>query len=882
MSTDNMSDAKKNVRRLNTRLKREREQRGWTQNELAERVGSTQVNVSRWEHGDTVPGPYFRQKLAELFGKSIEQLGFIASNTEEQQEEAGIPIETASPRDALAASLLWNVPHRRNFYFTGREDVLAHLYTVLNDRKAAALNQAQAISGLGGIGKTQIAVEYAYRYRKHYQAVFWINASSHDAFSADFVALTTLLSLPEQRDQDQDIVVRAVKRWLSSDPHWLLILDNLDSLRLIDEFLPPDAAGDVLITTRQQALGTIAQSIEVEKMEKAEGVKFLLRRAKLLGPDTAPDQLTPEQQAQATEIVSLLDGLPLALDQAGAYIEETRCGLSHYLDLYATRRKELLSRRGRLPVDHPEPVATTWSLSFQKAAQESATAADLLRLLAFLGPEAIPEEIITADAMLFGSGSDTAAIDPLKVNEAIEILLRYSLIWRNPKEHLLNIHRLVQAVLRDTMDKDTQSLWAERAIRAVNTVFPDVELKTWDRCRRCIPHVLECASYAEAYALTFPKAARLFNEAASYLIVRAGYEQAELLLLKALVIRQQILEAHHPAIAQILNDLGVLYLNQGKYREAEVQLQMALAIRQQVLGETHPDLAQTLYDLANLYRTRGIYTKAEPLYLDALHIRENLPDIDSLLLAQSYYGLAKLYYSMEQYEQAKKFCGQALHIREKRLGNEHFLIATTLNLLAKIYQGQNVLDRAEVLNLRALLIREHTSGPDHPHVAVILNSLIEIYHAEGRFSEVDPLIARSLRIQEQSLGPEHPYLAYSLTNKAAHFFLLGNYIQAESYYKKAMIIREQRLGLDHPRTASTYRDLAQLYDAWGKSDESESFYKKALSARENAFGRDNLAVVSLLKQYASFLNKLKREREASELEARLQAIGAKNIASESP
>src|SRR5207248_4300782 len=173
-------------------------------------------------------------------------------------------------------------------------------------------------------------------------------------------------------------------------------------------------------------------------------------------------------------------------------------------------------------------------------------------------------------------------------------------------------------VLRDGMERDAQCVWAERATRAVNHAFPDVELQTWEKCQRCLPHAQMCATYIEAYELAFPEAARLFNEAASYLVAHARYEQAELLLLKALPIRQQVLEANHPDTARTLNDLGVLYFNQGKYQEAEPLLQKALAIREQVLWGEHPDVAQTLYNLASLYRAQGVYAKAEPFYLRAL------------------------------------------------------------------------------------------------------------------------------------------------------------------------------------------------------------------------------------------------------------------------
>ncbi len=867
--------AKKFSRSVVSRLKQERERRAWTQSEVAERIGTTQINISRWENGITVPSPYYRQRLGELFGKSVQELDLVPDSSQERSDDESTFPGTPDSRTSSPPLPIWNVPYRCNLFFTGREDVLAHLYTVLRSSKAAALTQA--ISGLGGIGKTQIAVEYAYRSHDHYQAIFWVNASTRDALSADFVILAVLLSLPEQHEQDQDIVVRAVKRWLSTHKHWLLILDNVDDLDMIVDFLPMHGRGDVLLTTRLQASGTIAQSIEVEKMGLDEGVTFLLRRTKVIAPGASLDEAMKENQAQAAEIVAVLDGLPLALDQAGAYIEETRCGLSQYLSLYGTRRKELLLRRGRFPVDHPNSVVATWSLSFQQVEQESLAAADLLHILAFLNPEAIPEEIITLGAAELGPVLGEVASDPLKFDKIIELLLSYSLIRRTPEVRSLSIHRLVQAVLKDGMDTDIQRLWAERVIRTVNHAFPDVELQTWERCRRYLPHVQICAMYSEEYTLSFPEAARLFNEAASYLVVHASYEQAERLLLRVLAIRQELLEANHPDTARTLNDLGALYRNQGKYQDAESLLQKALTIRQQVLGTEHPDVAQTLHNLASLYRAQGAYEKAEPFYLQALHIRETTLGVDHPLVAQSYYGLAKLYHSQEKYQQAEELCKQALHMQEQRLGDDHPTIASTLNILAKIYQGQNKLDQAKEMNLRALWIRERTSGEDHPHVAIILNNLVEIYHAEGRYHEAEPLIARSLRIHEQSLGSEHPYMAYSLSNLAENFFLRGDYAQAESNYKKALVIREQNLGFNHPRTASTYHNLARLYSVLERYEEAESFYRKAVSILKQAFGPYHPAVADTLEQYAILLRKLKRESEAFELEVRIQAIRAGQV-----
>lgn len=876
MSAEDVSEVKS--KSGNSRLRQEREQRGWTQSEVAERLRTTRINVGRWENGLTFPSPYYRQKLAELFGKSLQELDLIPEGAEGRNEENAPSGNT----DSHIAPPIWNVPYRRNPFFTGREDVLTHLYTVLRGRKMAALTQAQAISGLGGIGKTQIAIEYAYRYRDQYKATFWVNASTLDTLNTDFAALAVLLGLSEHYESDQDVIVPLVKHWLATYTQWLLILDNVDKLEMVVDFLPVNFSGDVLFTTRLQALGTVAQGIEVEKMGLDDSMIFLLHRIKALLPGASLDQVTAENKALAAEVFTALDGLPLALDQAGAYIEETRCGLSQYLKLFSIRRKELLLRRGKFPVAHPDSVAATWSLSFEQVAQESPATVDLLNLFAFLNPEAIPEEAITLGAAESGPTLAALAHEPLELDAMIELLLSYSLIRRNSETESLSLHRLVQAVLKDDMDRETQHMWAERAIRVVNRAFPDAEPKTWERCQRLLPSVHTCAMHSEEYALSFPEAARLFNEAASFLMIRGSYAQAKPLLLRALAIRQQILKDTHPDYARTLNDLGTLYLNQGKYQEAEPLLQKALAIRQQVLGEEHLAVAETVYNLANLYRAWGKYAKAEPFYLQALHIRETASDTDDPLVALSRYGLARLYYSQEKYQQAEEFCSRALSIQEEHLGNNHPTLSSTLVILAKIYQKQNELNRAREMNMRALKIRKNASGSDDPRVATIVNSLVEIYHAEGEYNKARPWIDRAFMIHEQTLGWEHPFMAYSLNNLAENCFLRGDYEQAEIHYKEALHIREQHLGFDHPHTGSSYYQLARLYATIERDEEAEIFYRKALSIRERVFGFDHSIVASTIEQLVRSLRKLKKDREASELEARVQAIRETQTAGQSP
>src|SRR5260221_10394018 len=217
-------------------------------------------------------------------------------------------------------------------------------------------------------------------------------------------------------------------------------------------------------------------------------------------------------------------------------MEKTIGGWPFYQTLHPPRRKDLLQRRSKLRSDHPEPVGTTWSLSFQKVEQANPAAAELLRLCAFLDPDAIPEDIITEGAAEAGPLLHPVAADPFQLNEAIEVLRTYSLIKRNAEAKTLNMHRLVQVVLKDGMEKKTQRKWAERTVKAVNAAFPNGEYSTWPRCQACLPHALACAALIELHTFAFPEAAWLLNRVGWYLREHALHAQAEALLQQVLGI----------------------------------------------------------------------------------------------------------------------------------------------------------------------------------------------------------------------------------------------------------------------------------------------------------------------------------------------------------
>ena len=527
---------------------------------------------------------------------------------------------------SVTDSPLWNVPYSHNPFFIGREALLTHLYNILHDEKAAALTQA--ISGLGGIGKTQLAVEYAYRNRDKYQAILWATATTYETLFTDFVALAELLDLPEKDAQDYTITVQAVKHWLETHSRWLLIIDNADDLEIINDFLPTRGNGHIIITTRSQATGTIAQPLEVTKLEPDDGAVFLLHRARIIPTTALLADVSDEDRANVRAIAHLLDGLPLALDQAGAYIEETGCSLSDYRERFQQERATLLKERGHLFSVHPESVSTTFSLSFQKVQKANPIAADLLRFFSFLSPEAIPFDLLREGAPDLGKLLRRTATDPQKLDSALRTLYSYSLIRRDASSNALYVHRLVQTVLKDEMSARTQRQWAERMVRAVNRAFPPVEVGTWQRCRQLIPQAIVCMTLIDQWHMSFPEAAQLLNRAGLYLHEHAQYTEAEPLFQHALAIHEKRLGPDHPVTAGSLNHLAALYHDRGKYDEAEPLFQRNLAIFERMLGPDHPNTATSLHNLAALYDIQSKYEQAEPLYQRALAIHEQVLGAD--------------------------------------------------------------------------------------------------------------------------------------------------------------------------------------------------------------------------------------------------------------
>jgi tetratricopeptide (TPR) repeat protein len=782
------------------------------------------------------------------------------------------PLATSMP--APSSPRVWNLPYSRNPFFTDREEILELLRANYTENRASLLpRQAQAVGGLAGIGKTQIVTEYAYRYQQEYEYILWTKAATHETLVADFLTLANLLQLPAENGQNQYFVVEAVKLWLLTHTRWLLILDDIDDLELVHTFLPSRGSGHILLTTHLQTVSGIAKRIEVVHMTPEEGALFLLRRANIIEPDAQLDRVSEADRTQALAISELLGGLPLALDQAGAYIEETASSLSDYMTLYSTQRTALLRERGTFAIDHPESVATTWSLSFAKLKTLNPATVELLRFLAFLHPDAIPEEIITEGASELGVILEPIASNPFSLNAVIRELLRYSLIRRNPSVKTLSMHHLLQVILKDEMDEAMQRLWAERAVRAVNRVFSHVEFATWERCQRSLAHAQACAILIDQWQLAFPEATRLVHHTGYYLYERGEYTDAEPFLQQALTIQERILDPQHPDIATTLHDLALLHRAQGKYAQAEPLYLHAIELQKQVLGPSHSSVVTSLNDLAGLYRAQGKFVEADQLYQQALSLREQALGSEHPSVAESLDDFAGLYNDQGKYNQAESMLQRALSIREQALGPQHPQVAMNLNDLALVYNKQKKYAQAEPLYQRALALREQILGSQHPDVATSLNNLAGLYIEQGNDDQAIPLLERSLAIREKTLGEAHPRVATSLNNLAGLYLTQKNYAQAQTLLQRSLIMSEQLLGPQHPDVGGTLSNLAQFYREQQQYAQAEAHYQRALSILEVTLGPQHPLIIKILRNLAELYRDEGEYIQAEQLYRRALAMG---------
>lgn len=749
-------------------LKNLRRRQKINQQYLAERLGVHRNTIGKWERGICLPDS--RGMVLEL-----------ARCLRLDENETGQLLEASLTGPAL----YWHVPYQRNPFFTGRDAFLLTLHNRLCPTSPGIPSQFLAVSGLGGIGKTEVVLEYAYRYALEYRAIFWFSAGTHATLTSSFLALGKYLQLSEGEKEDSQAVIDTVLHWLEMHRDWLLIFDQVEDLAVMNTFLPRSRQGTVLITTHLHSLDGLAQVLTLPPFTSEESCLFLLLRTGLIGEICPFENVPDEYKESAHMVVEAMEGLPLALDQAGSCIYENRYSICEFYHLFLSCPSKILQERSA-HARHPSPLSQTLMLAIEQVRSQNPLAIELLICCAFLAADEIPESLFLFSSCHLGPVLQELLADVWRYHAAVKDLLTYSLIQRCAETQTLRVHRLVQIVLRDALPLETQREWSKRLLQAIDSTFPShrlpcLTLEQLEWSRKLLPHARACVNDRE----TSPQAMRsLLVKLANYLLHYQGQlAEALPLLQRALTLYEGELRPDHAEIAFILSDLGLLYCEQAQYTEAEPFFQSALTLCEQKLGPAHPDTAQSLNNLALLYSCQGRYTEAEPLFqrslsvyiqaLGACHLRTSIP----------LRNLAMLFLCQEKYLLAEPLLQRTLAICEQSLGPSHPWVSMHLHNLASAYHSQKKYEEAEQLYQRALTIREQTLGPMHHSTAASLESLARLYHDIGREEEAEPLYHRALLARQQRLGPAHPDILKSLRHLEKLYSDQERWIEAEFCYR---------------------------------------------------------------------------------------------------
>ncbi len=709
-------------------------------------------------------------------------------------------------------------------------------------------------------------MEYAYRHALEYRAVFWIRAEAEEQITSSLLHIAHVLCLPEWDDQDQQQVFAAVQDWFTTHEQWLLIWDNVEDLASLDCFLPLVQRGAMLVTTRHQAVGTLAQSLDLLPMEEEEGMLFLLRRARILATEASEEQMqefahaVPIEYAAAGELVRTLGGLPLALDQAGAYIEETGCGLSGYLHRSTHQFPALLERRGNMvgagDGRHPQSVAATFRLAYRQIEQEQHAATQILWICALLSSEAIPEELFVKGAPYLGSEVEYLASHPIQFDQTMAVLRNFSLIQRHAESRTFSMHRLVQEVLRESLGEAVLCEWSGRVVRALNAVFPEAEFASWNQCERYMLHAKVSSQLVKRVGKSVPEARELFLKVGEYALERGRYTEAQEFLTQNIFLEDQY-EANDLIAAQTFDRLATLYWRKAEYQQAEQCFHRALTIGEQCMGVGSLEIATYLNNLSLLYFEQGEYQQAEHSQQRAVTIQQQCLNPHDPLLAQAYDNMARILEVQGKSTEAEQLYKRALVVWEQQPGPPPPNMTFCLNNLGVFYVKQQRYDLAEPLLQRAFTLRQHYLGSDHPRTAASLHNLARLFQKRGKVEEAIRMAEQALRILEQRAGVDRLILVRVLATLGALYQEQEKDAQAEAFFLRALAIQEHYLGQEHPDTANTLSDLARFRRRQHKLDEAIACTRRSLAIRTKVQGEMHPETVAEQTFYAE----LCREQE---------------------
>ncbi|KAH7016508.1 uncharacterized protein B0I36DRAFT_254347 [Microdochium trichocladiopsis] len=677
------------------------------------------------------------------------------------REEVQKSIKGAHYNDFSITFSLSGVPETPNF--VARDGEVEEIRRMLHSDGS---RHVVVLYGLGGIGKTQLAATYIKRYRDEYSAIFWLNIKDEASIQQSFARIATHI-LEQSTDagslkglnlqQDHDKIVQAVNAWLNlaGNTRWLIVYDNYDNPKLpgrkidatvdIHQFLPMADQGSVVITTRVSEIN-IGHHIRIKKLESEQESLQIL--SKTSGRNGLQDDLARK-----------LDGLPLALATAGAYLKRvpisTRDYLRDYQESWARVTGDL-----HLGSYADRTLSSTWQLSYAQVQAQNPLAAHLLRWWAYFNNEDIWFDLVR-------TGSEDGLVwmeqlsEELNFNEAMGVLHDYGLVeptamFQEPQGY--SIHSCLHSWTIHILNKERDGWLNKVAVESVASQVPsNREAEYWLLQKRLLPHAIRsCSTVQESNVpldWAFHSLGNLFAD-----VGKLG--EAEKMYLRALDGKEKALGPDHTSTLDTVNNLGNLYKNRGKLDEAEKMYLRALDGKEKALGPDHISTLDTVNNLGVLYKNRGKLGEAEKMYLRALDGCEKALGPDHISTLHTVNNLGNLYKNRGKLDEAEKMYLRALDGYEKALGPDHISTLHTVNNLGNLYKNRGKLDEAEKMYLRALDGYEQAVGIENvttyrPAINTLSN-LGSLRSEQNRMSEARQYYQRAHGGLKKVLGPSHP------------------------------------------------------------------------------------------------------------------------------
>ena len=758
-----------------------------------------------------------------------------ATLTAAQARLAALPLEHVPDRAPLPSGS--RMPLSPNPLFVGRVEDLKVLAAALKGCKTAVIGQVTiaAATGLGGIGKTQLASAFVHRYGQFFAGgVFWLSFTDPGAIPAEIASCGGAGGLDLRADfgslplADQVRLVLSI--WGSPLPR-LLVFDNCEEEELLAQWRPPSGGASVLVTSCRgewsTALGVRALALDV--LPRAESVALLRGHR---------DDLKDEQ---ADAIAEELGDLPLALHVAGSFLATYRHARFGAPGAYLAQLRQvgldhpsLVEEGETWTTAHARHVGRTFALSYERLDPQDSIDAVAVALLAraacFAPGEPIPRDLLLATLEM--SEDDFEA--QRRAEDALRRLVTLGLLEAGA-EGQVTLHRLLAAFVRQEATDDADQAAVEEALlteaqRLNNAGYP-APLLAWQRHLRAVTDAV--------LARADERAAGLCNSLGYHLQMIGDYPAARPYYERSLEICEKVLGSVHPRTAISLNNLGTLLDAMGDLAGARPYYERALAIWEKALGPAHPDTATSLNNLGMLLKAMGNLAGARPYYERSLAICEKSLGPEHPHTAISLNNLGTLLDAMGDLAGARPYLERSLAIREKVLGSVHPRTAISLNNLGYLLDSMGDLAGARLYHERALAIREKVLGPAHPDTATSLNNLGALLQVMGDLAGARPYYERALAIREKVLGAAHPRTATSLNNLGMLLKAIEDLAGARPYLERALAICEKVLGPAHPDTASSLNNLGVLLQDMGDLAGARPYYERALAIKEKVLGPEH-------------------------------------------